>query len=155
VQRLKSITAQVVTDLQFARTEAASRGVPVQLRFSANAGESCYVLYTGNPDNCNCTNSGTPVCPASTEKEIRTVRVPASARVSVRIGSRSPDRFGFDAATGALSASPGDLDVDPSTPILIQSQLDSRRSIHVQVKYSGRPTMCTPGTSSVTGVASC
>jgi type IV fimbrial biogenesis protein FimT len=155
VQRLKGITAQIMTDLQFARTEAAARSVPVQLRFSSNSDESCYVLFTGNPDNCDCANTSTPVCPASTEQEIRTVHVPASARVSVRVGSRSPDKFGFDPATGALTLTAVDMIIDANTPIVIQSQLDSQRAIQVQLKYSGRPTMCTPSLSTVTGVASC
>jgi type IV fimbrial biogenesis protein FimT len=155
VQRLKGITSQVMTDLQFARTEAAARSVPVQLRFSFNTVGSCYVLYTGDPDNCDCTNTSTPVCPASTEQEIRTVHVPASTGVVVRVGSGSPAKFGFDPATGALILYDRDIFVDANTPIVIQSQLDSQRAIQVQLKYSGRPTMCTPGLSTVTGVASC
>jgi type IV fimbrial biogenesis protein FimT len=155
-QRLKSVTAQLETDLQFARSEAAGRNVPVQVRFSRNASTSCYVVFTGAEGQCNCTNPpATPVCPATaTVKEIRTVEVPTSLGVSV-IANPTVDEFGFDPATGAIRLAASDAIIDPAAPFVIDSAIDSTRTLRVVVKMSGRPGMCAPAGSTVTGVAAC
>ena len=155
VQRLKSITAQIETDLQFARSEAAARNLKVQVRFSGNSGTTCYALYTGREGFCDCTNPpSTPVCPAATETEIRTVQVPRSLGVQVGPGTAS-DQFGFDPATGGVSIVASDIPVPPGSPFVINSYIDSDRALKVVVKASGRPGICAPTTSTVTGVAAC
>ncbi len=153
LQRLKSVTAQVMTDLQLARTEAAGRNLPVQVRFSSNTAETCYVLYTGHPNDCNCVN--TPVCTVSPQQEVRTVHVPASTGVSVRTVFAETNPFSYDPATGALTLAAQDTGVDATTPIRIKSSLDSQRVLNVLVKYSGRPTLCAPSGSTVTGMTAC
>jgi type IV fimbrial biogenesis protein FimT len=153
VQRLKSITAQVVTDLQFARTEAASRNLPVLVRFSSNSGTSCYVVYAGSQHQCDCINTQTPVCPASAS-QIRTVQVPTALNVTVTPNIQS-DEFSYDPATGAMRVTPIDLIINPADPFLISTAIDSNRNLRVQVKVSGRPSICAPAGSTVTGVVAC
>jgi prepilin-type N-terminal cleavage/methylation domain-containing protein len=155
VQRLKSITAQIETDLQFARSEAAARNLAVQVRFSSNSSTSCYALFTGREGFCDCTNPpSNPVCPAATETEIRTVQVPRSLGVQVAPGTPS-DEFGFDPSTGGMRIFASDTPIAPGTPFLINSYIDSDRTLRVVVKVSGRPGTCAPTNSTVTGVAAC
>ncbi|MBK8529564.1 MAG: GspH/FimT family protein [Rubrivivax sp.] len=74
-QRLQSINSQLVTDLQFARSESATRNAYVRVTFRSNASGTCYSLYTytNNATQCDCRNA-TP-CTAAGLVEIKTVQV--------------------------------------------------------------------------------
>jgi type IV fimbrial biogenesis protein FimT len=154
VQRLKSVTSQVVTDLQYARSEATARNRPVQVRFSSNASTSCYVIFTGPVGQCTCTVS--PVCaPTSAGREIRTAQFPSDLKVAVKVGYQTPDEFGFDPSTGAIQIAYKDLDGGPADPFLIATSIDATRKLQVAVKVSGRPGVCAPSGAVVSGYAAC
>ncbi len=141
LQRLKSINAQVVTDIQFARSEAAARNLNVRFRLTTNADVTCYILYTGADRACDCTVS--PVCAAPSEQEIRTVQVPRSLQVTVtRLTDMS--EFFFDPVTGAMSPTATDAIRDPGDPFFIDSAIDTARKLRTVVKASGRPSVCAP-----------
>lgn len=169
LQRLKSINAQLVTDMQFARSEALSRTerrsgdpsktVDVQVVFSpaANgAAMSCYTIYADNgasPKNmCDCTKA-TPAqrCPAtSTTREIRTVQISTSTGVRLAVPLNPIPEFSFLATTGAIRAWPTDV---PST-FTVESSLDANRTLRTTIGLSGRPSVCSPG-GGVSGVTPC
>jgi len=147
LQRLKSINAELVTDLQYARSEAVSRNSTllwVKFMTSANPPMSCYVVYSATAfGNCDCTLAPGSVCTGGRE-EIRTTRIPASTDVQVLPVSSPPPaevRFGNDGmrlgsadfaiSTTRISGSPGKL--------------------KVTVSATGRPTVCSPD-QSISGV---
>lgn len=148
VQRLKGINAQLVTDLQFARSEAAARGSPVRVRFGVLPGAStCYALYTGPEMSCDCTV--TPVCGAGSQ-ELRTVRVETSLKVAL---STNRGEFAYDPSTGGVIFAADDFAGGVPDDFTINAAIDRPRTLRTTVALSGRPSVCAPRTS--LGVAPC
>ncbi len=140
-QRLQGINSQLVTDLQFARAEAAARSVPVRVQFSTSGTQTCYSIYVGNPLGCRCTLAA-PGCVAGSQM-IRLVSVPRSLKVTVTT-TMNPSEFAFDPATGAVIFGSLDLGADPTLPFVISAAVDVPRTLRTEVKLSGRPGVCAP-----------
>jgi prepilin-type N-terminal cleavage/methylation domain-containing protein len=146
VQRLRAINAQLVTDLQFARSEAAQRKRPARLVFSSNASQSCYVIYTaqGNGQRCNCLLGPGAACTAAGTTEIRTVVVPTSLGVTLLPVANTVDAFGFSAITGGLISIPSDSVSTPLAAALLETRVDATRRLRTALNQSGRPSVCAP-----------
>lgn len=152
MQRLRSITAQLVTDLQFARNEAVARGTLLRLSFQSDGNQSCYTLYTSSTiDNrCNCMLGPGAAC-ANGNIEVRTVQIPRSLSVQVAIPQSEFDTaFAFDNVTGGLFVIPTDDAAQPFDGIKIESFLDESRKLVVRVNRAGRSLVCTPAGSRMT-----
>lgn len=148
MQRLKGVSQQLVTDLQFARSEAASRNEFVRVRFSENASMTCYVIFTGAADNsCSCLNANP--CPA-TASEIRTVRFPAGERILVSAVS-VPRMMRFEPSNGVMATPAVDLTGNPAQQFIVDVSIDTSRKIRTEIQRSGRPSICIPTGSSVRG----
>jgi type IV fimbrial biogenesis protein FimT len=146
-QRLKGISSQITTDMQFARSEATSRNQLMHVRFSVLTGAStCYSIYSGNVGSCDCKN--TPVCGA-TGSEVRTVSVPANQKVRVlQTGNgRLVDKFSYDPTTGSIRVVDGDGNLQPPTPYTIEALIDTERTLRTIVSAGGRPLTCAPSGS--------
>jgi type IV fimbrial biogenesis protein FimT len=167
VNRLKSINAQVVTDLQFARAEAVSRGVPVRVRFQSTgsgspADLSCYVIYVDTKSTpaepfttnmCSCKAAEGSRCTETTTQELRTVLVPAELSVAVGPTSAAHTHFAFDPRTGGLTLPP--VDADPPYPgeFAVEAYIDAPRKFTELVARSGRVKTCIPSGSTMRGDA--
>lgn len=160
MQRMKSINAQVITDIQYARTEAVSRNVPVHLRFqpaTSTVEMSCYVLYTTNanpvPPRCDCRAAEGLRCTNAATAEIRTVQVPTSLSVLISATGNDADNFSFDPRTGGMLY--GAVDYTGPTPAeyLVDVYIDSPRKLRDKVNLSGRVQACKPSGSTVPGAA--
>ena len=156
-QRLRSVNAALITDLQFARAEAASRNEIVWVRFnSSGSAVTCYVVLIGDPTRCNCQNTATSVCTASaTTLEIRTVRVEQSLGITVS-ESNTPalSTIGFDPATGRLWRMPVDIPEPATAPFQIRVRNSVIGGFLNELELTGRPTVCSPS-GQMTGVPSC
>lgn len=141
MQRLKSVSAQVGTDMQFARSEAASRNLPVRVRFSRNSEVTCYAIFTGSIGACDCLNS--PVCPTSA-REIRTMQVRKDVRVELQTPALQSNAFEFDPATGAIVIGAVDFIAPPPQQFNIDTFVDTARSFRTVVNLAGRPSVCAP-----------
>lgn len=167
VQRLKSINAQLVTDMQFARSEALSRlerragsttqVVDVQVDFrpaAQGSAMSCYSIYTdrsANPVNkCDCTQPAGQRCPASSTQEMRTVQIPTSQGVRLAVGNGLTGDLAFLSTTGAMRAEPSDI----ASEFSVEASIDAARSLRTTLGLSGRPSVCSPG-GGVTGFPAC
>jgi len=170
VQRLKGINAQLVTDLQFARSEAISRferradnanlSVDVQVIFrpASNGGTlSCYSIYTDTSANprhkCDCTQPAGLRCTSASTQEIRTVQIPTSLGVRQTLPSNQARGFSFLSTTGGIRMWPLDVPSDTSS-FRIETLIDESRTLRTAVGLSGRPTVCAPG-GVVTGSTPC
>ncbi len=151
-QRLKSISAQLTTDLQLARSEAASRNMPVHVRFSeVTAKLTCYTIYTSESfKDCNCTKS--PACTAATAREIRTAQVADDLNVKIRART-SPSYFDYNAATGTAML-PASDNLEPAQAFVIDTFIDPARTLRTVIQLSGRPSVCAPAGSTMS-VAPC
>ncbi len=83
LQRLKSINAELVTDIQYARGQAVVLNRDVQIRFQASPAMTCYTLLVPNAaTDCNClTRQQGSVCLSG--DELRTIQIPAGTDVQV------------------------------------------------------------------------
>lgn len=133
-QRVRSINAELVTDLQFARSEAVRRNYPVHFRFGGNADLTCYVMFTpGVTGDCNCTRGVGAACNGS-HVEIKTVQVPRNLQAALAASSALTTIVTFDQRTG--QSQPGDFRVDVAGA--------NGGSLRTTVSASGRPTVCSP-----------
>lgn len=160
VQRLKAINAQIVTDMQYARSTAASGNLDVQVVFApavSGMTMSCYTIYSDTSSNprhkCDCTQAPGARCPESTTQEIRTVQVPTSSAVRMGLPSQQAKGVAFLASTGAIKIWPVDF-VAPSPEFMVETSIDSERKLQTWIGLSGRPSVCAPG-SVVPGYAPC
>jgi type IV fimbrial biogenesis protein FimT len=156
LNRLRSINATLVTDLQFARSEAASRNDFVYLRFDkTGTSMTCYVILQGDPTACNCKNTpGIDVCSSPT-KEIRTVQVDRSLSITVGTPTtQTLSMMAFDPATGRLKVVPIDILADPTAPFVVEVANPSIGAFVDAVEVTGRPTVCANSTQ-ITGVTAC
>jgi type IV fimbrial biogenesis protein FimT len=154
MKRLSGINSQLVTDLQFARSEAAARNAHVRLTFRSNGAMTCYTIYTydlaNNNAQCDCLLS--PACTAANLVEIRTVQIPADAGVTLSAGS--PFEFAYEPITGSLWKIPTDFFSPALTQFTINAVASSNLRLRTVVSRSGRPTVCAPAGSKMQ-VVSC
>ena len=143
-QRVASINAELVTDLQFARSEAARRNRDVHVRF--RAADNCYVLYVDNAagGSCNCSlTPGVNVCTGGRE-EIKTVQVPLATGVALSASSATGQIIRFERVSG--TSLPDDFTVSVTGEL--------RGQLRTQVNPAGRPIVCSPD-SSISKVPPC
>lgn len=156
-QRVNSTHSQVLTDLQFARSEAAARNALVRVTFRSNASTSCYTIYTYDPNiagalsRCNCL--ATPACTAVGSNEIKVVSVPSDTGVLIRPGAMMPIEFAFEPVTGALYKIPTDFFTPPLNQYVLETSIDAERKLRATIALSGRPTVCAPAGSKMQAAA--
>ena len=156
MQRVRSVNAQLVTDLQFARSEAVTRNTNVRIRFLSNAAMTCYSIFTFTTKGtamCDC-QSATP-CTDATLAEVRTVRIPSDSMVGiVPFGAGIPDQFAFDWKTGVMFQDSNDADVPTVLIYETETSANSSLKLRTTIDLGGRPTVCAP-TGSKMQVTSC
>lgn len=142
VQRLRGVNAQLVTDLQFGRSEAVSRNTYLRFSHRFDSTQTCYVLYTftDNTDRCDCRN--TPACTTTNVTEVRSVRVSRDQGVSLDLPGSQVTDFDFDPITGAIRAIPSDRGSPSLSSFEIRAVMDASRTFKTTVGRSGRPTIC-------------
>jgi len=168
VQRLKSINAQLVTDFNFARSEAVTRNTISRVVFDDNATLTCYTIFT-NPVNpsalqvpvsqrCDCKLGPGLACSTSNANaallstEIRTVQVLRSSGVTVlapgnaTTGTGSP-AVGFNNVTGGLLGIPNDQGAIAVNAFTAETAISSTRLLRTVLGRAGRPTVCSVGSS--------
>ena len=149
-QRLRSVTYQLVTDIQLARAEAATRGEWARVAFRNNTDVTCYSIYTSSVSSevCDCRLGAGAACTTTNTREIRTVQVPRALNVTVLPGQLR-STFAFDHRTGGLATNPTDDIPSPLAGFTIVSQIEASRSLQTSINRAGRVTMCAPLTSSI------
>lgn len=143
-QRVEGVNAELVTDLQLARSEVAQRSgsatPDVAVSFGGNAQITCYAMHTLPAANCDCTRPPGSICTAPAQ-EIKAMQFPRAAGVNVAASSPSGSRVVFAPPQGL--ATPGDLVID------VQSAISGQ--LRIRVNDIGRPIVCSPD-GSIRGV---
>jgi prepilin-type N-terminal cleavage/methylation domain-containing protein len=162
VQRLKGINAQLVTDMQFARSEAVSRSSKMWVNFGSSEAMTCYSLYTvvetatnrfGSAIACNClAGAGASCAGKEGASEVRTVQIPSSSGVKVS-PAIAGSFFAFDPVNGGIFFPPSDKRGPPPTKYEISAKIDTQRSFRTTIELSGRPSTC--GATSNLGATLC
>jgi len=143
-QRLQSIHGALVTDLQFARSEAVRQRRSLRFEVGGNDTMTCYIVFApGVSGNCLCTRAPGSACNGASE-EFRTVQVLRSTGITLSAtSSRGPDAT-FEDISGR--SEPGDLRIDLASAV--------RGQLRVTVNGTGRVSSCSPD-GSVRQVARC
>lgn len=162
LQRLKSIHAQVITDMQYARSESASRGQHVRVRFQSTSDGladdlSCYIIYIDtnatpySEPMCNCKAPEGARCSAPATQELRTVRLDTSR--SVMVAPNSPDlfHFAFDPRTGGMALPPVDAFLAFPGEFAVDTYISDSLKYSALVGLSGRVKSCVPPGSALPG----
>ena len=165
MQRMKAVNSQLVSDFQFARSEAVSRNqfVGVSFRNVSTEPMSCYVIFASStdplnynaldPTQCNCTQPPGSAC-SGNMREIRTVQVPREQGLQLRVHSLQPKWFAFVPLTGGMRNKPANTLEVAGFEFCAEVTRSPRGRLRSGVNLSGRPSTCSPD-SSVTGVPSC
>jgi type IV fimbrial biogenesis protein FimT len=167
IQRLRGIHAQLVTDLQLARSEAMSSGLVVNFRVQTSSAlpgsMSCYVLFNDTPRNyavngassqCDCTQTEGNRCTQAGTREIRTVQIPTTRGVTLALPLFQTQAVAFDPSTGGMVLLRSEAGVVSGSAFTVISAIDTARSLSAVVGLSGRPTVCKP-TGSTLSEPSC
>lgn len=125
-RHLEGVAAQVVTDIQYARSLAVARNESVRISFSSTGGASCYVVHTQAAGACSCAADGTPVC-LGTAQALHTVRL--DSRMPVQVSSNSSSML-FDSVKGTVT---------PTATVKVQGR---EATIHEVVNIMGRVRTC-------------
>jgi type IV fimbrial biogenesis protein FimT len=152
MQRLRGSNAELVTNLQYARSEAVSRGRIVSLSFGSSAGQSCYTVYATDGDHssrCDCTLGAGAACTSAHLTELRTVSLPTGNRVGLSLlpvppATTTDSAFGFDPVSGGLLAIPSDTATSPMPAVWVEVRIDDDRRLLDKLAQTGRPTVCAP-----------
>ena len=148
-KRVEGLVAELVTDLQFARSEAVQRNTFVQVTL----GTDCYVIHAlattavGASSSTSCTQTaGTASTVGSGETELKTVKIAAGSPVSF---SPNSGTIVLDPVRGMAVISNG------ANTITATSSVGSW-DLRANITAIGRVKTCSPiGSGNVTGYASC
>jgi type IV fimbrial biogenesis protein FimT len=147
-QRVKAVNAELVTDLQFARSESIARNRTVRVYFRTNdATMTCYTIHTAGTavGRCDCRKPlGTACDGVAGLDELKTVQVLRSTTVTLQPPA-APANF-----------------VDFSEPQGLSNRTDFRVTVASSVSGElrtatnafGRPQVCSPN-GSISGVPAC
>jgi type IV fimbrial biogenesis protein FimT len=153
MQRLRGTHAQLVTDLQQIRAEAAARRLIGRVSVQQDSNQTCYVLYVTDVDapdyRCACLTSDPGLeCQSSGVKILRTVNLPRSSGVTLdfvtSIGDAGNVNFGYDPVTGGLLSTPNDAAATPLASVQVDARIDDNRRLRTTVYQTGRLTVCAP-----------
>jgi type IV fimbrial biogenesis protein FimT len=160
-QRVAAVNAELLTDLQFARSEAIARNRSVYVTFRTDHDAlTCYTVHTrGTVGTCDCRSPVGTACPAiSGLIEIKTVQVQRSTTVALAPPDLPANWLRFSTQRGMAEwrdhqETHADYVADwIDFPVGVESSRSGK--LRTQVNISGRPQVCSPD-SSIRGVAAC
>lgn len=146
-QRVAAIGAEVLADMQYARSESISRASKIRISFGNVAGSyACYTVHvSANPNPalaaCDCTNAA-GACGAG-NIELKTVKVATST--GVRLDTSSDAIFQPNATV--------DLAAPPLSVVVADT---GTKSIAItSTAMTRRPSICSPSTSTIHSYPKC
>jgi prepilin-type N-terminal cleavage/methylation domain-containing protein len=139
-QRVKAINAELVTDVQFARSESVARKLRVYITFRDDSAQlTCYTIQTGigtaGGIPCDCRKPlGTACEDMPSVIELKTVQVPRSTTVTLQLADEQPDVIWFEEPRG--EANPAVFQVTVASSI--------SGKLRTLTNALGRPQVCSP-----------
>lgn len=126
---VRSVAAQLETDLQFGRSTAVTMNRTTHMTFTNDSSGSCYVLHAGaSRDDCRCATNGQHLC--------------ASGADVLRASYLGPDSgIRLSSTARAITFEPLRGVVTPTATVSAESRLGNR--INVIINVLGRVRTCT------------
>ena len=135
---LEGVMSNLVTDLQYARSEAVQRNVDVQVTFATG----CYIVHLASATGATCGG----VTPA--DAAIKTVAFGSSTTALSQPGGLT--RVRYDAVRGTATFNGGDANAGTITGTAAAGGFQ----LNLVVRPAGRLQLCSPNTS-VAGYSAC
>ena len=157
MQRLRGTHDQLVTDLQFARSEAARLGIPVNMHVQPGNSTvgACYTIFSDTTllkqswtAPCDCRAAPGSRCSTAVTSEIKTVQLNPAHRIQFQHGPADA-RVGYSPITGGIIVETSDKRIIDPVPFIVSSHLDTARTLRTIVELSGRPSTCAPTGSNI------
>ena len=146
--RVQGVHAELLGDLQLARSEQAQRNgtsTSVSVTFGGNADITCYTIHTVLVGVSTArARPAMPAPPSPAPREIKTMQFARAAGVSVAASSPGGARITFDPPQGLVT--PDNLVID------VQSA--TRGQLRTSISGLGVPSVCSPD-GSIPGVRTC
>jgi type IV fimbrial biogenesis protein FimT len=140
-RRVDGALSELVTDLQFARSESVSRNAPVRISFFRD--ERCYVIHLGSAASTGC---GVVNPPAA---EIKSVQL--DGRLTLDPGA-STFYFEFEPVRGMVANSAS----TDSNSVVVRSSSGTSWELRALLTLMGRVETCSPsGSGKVSGYSDC
>lgn len=127
---LAGVAAQLETDVQFARSQAAAMNRTVRLTLRETGSGTCYMVHTGPAVDCRCGGNATAASCSAEAELLRSVTFDDRAGVQVRSASKS---ITFDALKGTVT---------PTATLRVEGR--DGRAIHQVINVLGRVRTCSP-----------
>ncbi|MFN0184966.1 MAG: GspH/FimT family pseudopilin [Aquabacterium sp.] len=128
-RQLDALSAQIETDLQYARSEAVRSQRTIRFAVGHDVNGSCYVIHSGPAGRCRCVPGQAPVCETGATS-LRSITIEPDSRIQLRASSSS---IGFDAQRGTVTP----------TATLRLTAADGR-AVHQIINLVGRIRSCSP-----------
>jgi type IV fimbrial biogenesis protein FimT len=128
-RHLEGAAAQLETDIQHARSLAVANNHSVRLKFSNDDSGSCYAVFSGAANQCECRADGSSKC-LGTQTVWRSTGFDASGAVRLKSNVGS---IVFDPLQGTST---------PTGTLRLLSR--SGQAVHLVVNIMGRVRACSP-----------
>jgi type IV fimbrial biogenesis protein FimT len=125
-QQLKSVAAQLETDLVHARSQAVAMNRTLRLQV---VGPRCYVVHDGPPATCTCQDDGSAQCSGGVQV-LQTQQWPSNSAVTLQSNSSA---IAFDAIKGTVT---------PTATFKLSTPSGER--VHNVINIMGRVRSCSP-----------
>jgi type IV fimbrial biogenesis protein FimT len=157
LRRLRGVQAQVVTDMQFARSESVAQRSLMRVVFREDAAMTCYSIFLSTSPGlrCDCRQGPGAACSLAGTTEVRTSQVQRSTGVSVLPPALQIRAFAFEPTNGSLVQIPVDDDPTPLDSFAIDASIDTARKLRTVLNQAGRPTVCRPAGSTLSDAVVC
>ena len=136
-QTVLSAAAELETDIQYARSLAVARNDAIYLTIRSAVGGACYVMYTGERDDCDCSSDSGAACLGNAEA-VRQAVYPDQG--TVRLLHRNAT-LTFDPRLGTV------------TPAATFKLKTPAGTVHQIVSIMGRTRSCSP--DGLAGIKAC
>jgi type IV fimbrial biogenesis protein FimT len=146
--RVQGIHAELLGDMQLARSEQAQRSgssTKVRVAFGGNADITCYTIHTlPGATSCDCTRAPGDACAlVAGAQEIKTMQFARAVGVSVAASSPGGARITFSPPQGLAS-----------DDLVIDVQSNTRGQLRTSISVLGVSSVCSPD-GSIPGVRTC
>ncbi len=139
-RRLEGYATEMITDIQYVRSEAVTRNKGMRISFGTDTGGTCYLLHTGDAGDCSCSSGGSAQCSDPSNSTLKSVGVAASQGVRLQANVAS---MLFDPIRGTVT---------PTGSVNLIT--NSGKTIRQVVNITGRTRTCSPQ-GSVSGYTVC
>ena len=145
-RRVDGVMAELVTDLQYARSEAVGRNAPVRVTFGSD--KDCYVIHLASAATAECTRNSSTVAP--TTAEIKSVHLDADRGLTIDPGALVYLEFDPVRGTAVNSAAA------TSGSVIVRSISGPAWELRALLTLMGRVATCSPGgAGKVVGYSDC